>query len=254
MAKPRSRKRLQHTGIAATPLRRSRRIALRKPFRFNDLPPELRNAVYSLVSKSVLMVHLTDKLPAPAKALSQVSRSVRAESLSIHYSVNRFTVSLLYWSTSREAQQAVSRIEQWHALFGKLAAPHIRSLAIIHARISTMLESTFFQVSADTFDVPRIPHWDAFFDEYRASFLARISRHSNHFHWGRDTLDDMPLAKIYKKVFPVGIVQSRGELRLKPEALQLLLTGLQLVFPFTMQSDTSLMSAALLSQLDENTG
>jgi hypothetical protein len=245
-----SRKRLQQSDFTATPVRRSRRIALREPFRFNDLPPELRNAVYSLVSNSDVMLNLIDKLPAPAKALSQVSCSVRAESLSVHYSVNRFTVNHLEWTTIREAQQEVSRIEKWFTLFGKLAAPHIRSLAIIHACIATMLELTFFHVSQDTLQVPRIPHWDAFFDEYRASFLARISRHSNHFHWGRDMLDDMPLAKTYKKVSPVGIVRSRGKLRLKPEALQLLLTGLQLVLPFTTQSDPSLIAAALLEQLE----
>ena len=44
---PRSRKRPQHTDITATPPRRSRRITYKKPFRFNDLPPELRNTIYS---------------------------------------------------------------------------------------------------------------------------------------------------------------------------------------------------------------
>jgi hypothetical protein len=46
---PRSRKRLHNTGIAAMPLRRSRRIAYKEPFRFSDLPSELRNAIYSMV-------------------------------------------------------------------------------------------------------------------------------------------------------------------------------------------------------------
>ena len=106
---PRSRKRLQHTGIATTPLRRSRRIAFREPFRFNDLPPELRNAVYKLVLKSDKAVSLTDKLPVTAKALSQVSRSVRAEALSTHFSMNLFSANFSYWPTcSRSSARNLS--------------------------------------------------------------------------------------------------------------------------------------------------
>jgi hypothetical protein len=246
---PRSRKRLQHTNIAATPLRRSRRIAFREPFRFNDLPPELRNSIYCLVTESDDVRYLTDKLPATAKALSQVCRSIRAESLSTHFSVNRFTVKHLYWATTREAQQEVARIDKWFALFGELAARHTRALTILHMCIFTMSNSTLFSISANIHRVGKLPHWNDFFDEYRAAFLARVRRHSNHSDWGCDELDNIEKCE---KVFPVGVMRSRGELRLTPQTLQLLLRGLHLVIPVPndTQSDSSLISAALLSQLE----
>jgi hypothetical protein len=241
---PRSRKRLHHSGIPVTPLRRSRRIAFKEPFRFNDLPPELRNAVYSLIVESDIALMLTDKLPATAQALSQVSRSIRAESLSMFFSANYFTAKLSYWSTAREAQQEVSRIEQWSAVFGELVARHIRALLILHLCILTLGGGTHFSVSSDIRSVDRFTHWDAFFDEYRAAFRARIARQTNHFRWTRDMVDEMDKAE---KVYPVGAFCSIGKLRLKPDALQLLLTGLQLVIPDTTQSN---LSAMLLSQLD----
>lgn len=127
----RSRKRHRNTGIAALPLRRSVRIAHRTIFRFNDLAPELRNAIYSLVLGTNNAIQLTRRLPATAKALSQVSRIIRAESLSTYYSVNSFKVVLHYWSPD-EAQRAVSCIEEWHDLFGNLAARHVRTLSVEH--------------------------------------------------------------------------------------------------------------------------
>ena len=244
---PRSRKRLQHTGIATTPLRRSRRIAFREPFRFKDLPPELRNAVYKLVLKSDKAVSLTDKLPVTAKALSQVSRSVRAEALSTHFSMNLFSANFSYWPTAREAQQEISRIEQWSAVFGELAARHIRALLIMHMCVFTFRRGTHFSVGSDLRHVDRFTHWDAFFDEYRAAFRARIARQSNHFRWGRDVVDEMDRPEKEIKGYHVGAFCSIGKLRLKPDALQLLLTGLQLVTPDTTQSN---LSAMLLSQLD----
>ena len=128
---PRSRKRRQNPPVAATSLRRSVRIAHRTIFRFNDLAPELRNAVYTLVLESDDELKLVDKLPPSARALSQVSRIIRAESLSTYYSVNSFKVVLHYWSPD-EAQRAVSCIEEWHDLFGNLAARHVRTLSVEH--------------------------------------------------------------------------------------------------------------------------
>jgi len=189
------------------PLRRSRRIAFREPFRFNDLPPELRNAVYTLVSESDRALNLVDKLPATAKALSQVSRSVRAESLSIYYSVNDFIANFFYWPTTLRAQQEISRTDEWFALFGEVAARRLRTLLIYHLRICTLIGVTYISVpSTPHLRRPDILHrWDAFYDEYRAAFRARVARQSNHFHWDRDLLDD---ADKERKTIPVGSILS----------------------------------------------
>ena len=148
---------------------------------------------------------------------------------------------------AREAQQEISRIEQWSAVFGELAARHIRALLIMHMCVFTFRRGTHFSVGSDLRHVDRFTHWDAFFDEYRAAFRARIARQSNHFRWGRDVVDEMDRPEKEIKGYPVGAFCSIGKLRLKPDALQLLLTGLQLVTPDTTQSN---LSAMLLSQLD----
>ena len=79
----RKRKRTQDDAVAARPLRRSRRVAYREIFRLNDLPPELRNVIYSMVLRSETSLELTGNLSPTAKALSQVSRAVRIESLGV---------------------------------------------------------------------------------------------------------------------------------------------------------------------------
>jgi hypothetical protein len=240
----RSHKRFQHTSITATPLRRSRRIAFREPFRFNDLPPELRNAVYGLVLDSGYMIKLgADKLPATANALSQVSRTVRAESLSTYYSVNSFRSILTYWSNPVEVQQEISRIDGWFTLFGKLAALHIRALNVCHLGFYTLENDAYF-IGIPTNRIIQITAGDQFFEEYRTAFLAHIVRQSNHSDWTSEL--DIPLLAD----FPIGIFQTLGQLRLQPDALRLLLTGLQLAIPRTTQPDPPLIAAALLSQLE----
>lgn len=154
--------------------------------------------------KNYRALDLTDKLPATAKALSQVSRSVRVESLSIYYSVNDFTASCFYWPTTLEAQQEVSRIDEWFALFGEVAARHVRALLIWHLRIYKSMGATYLFVPS-TLHLRRMdvfPHWDAFYDEYRAAFRARIARQSNHLHWDEDLLDHVDQER--RKKFPVG--------------------------------------------------
>jgi hypothetical protein len=139
----RKRKRTQDDAVAATPLRRSRRVAFRDPFRLADLPPELRDMIYTLVLRNEVLrgfagntIAVTGKLTAEARALSQVSRAVRAESVSIYYSVNTFYAHLaqdfdstggwraLHWA------RTVSRIERWSNVFGELVAPRLPSLCI----------------------------------------------------------------------------------------------------------------------------
>jgi hypothetical protein len=241
---PRSRKRRQNPPVAATSLRRSVRIAHRTIFRFNDLAPELRNAVYTLVLESDDELKLVDRLPPSARALSQVSRTVRAESLGIYYSVNDFNACLHYWSTRNAAQQKVRHIENWYTLFGKLAAPNIRTLTMCHMSLFTMGNDTYFMTFPMIRRITIFTHGDEFFDQLRASFVARISRQSNHFRWALDRSDPK------FDMWPIGMFQALGDLRLEPEALRLLLTGLQLVIPCTTTSDESLIAAALLSQLE----
>ena len=145
----RKRKRAHDDAVATMPLRRSRRVAFRDSFRFNDLPQELRDEVYGMalrneVSHDLLgkSLQLTGKMTAEAKALSQVSRSVRAESMSIYYSENTFHAHLSHhWNSSgifraRNWVKEVSRIEDWTIIFGELAAPRLPSLRIDLARVT----------------------------------------------------------------------------------------------------------------------
>jgi hypothetical protein len=151
----RKRKRAQDDAVAAAPLRRSRRVVFRDSFRFNDLPQELRDVIYgmALVDDGEGGLELTDKLPETAKALSQVSRAVRAESMGIYYSENAFQgtfrcqwmrqrppVGRVYPVRSVLRQFVVAEvdgIEEWNNLFGGLGAPHLRALKLaLRIRIS----------------------------------------------------------------------------------------------------------------------
>ncbi|KAK5127539.1 hypothetical protein LTR85_006879 [Meristemomyces frigidus] len=62
-------------------------------FRFFDLPPELRNRIYrfALVENASVRIERTGYARPP---LLRTSRQIRAESLSIYYSENKFTVSM----------------------------------------------------------------------------------------------------------------------------------------------------------------
>jgi hypothetical protein len=238
----RSRKRLQDTGIAATSLRRSRRIAHRTIFRFNDLPPELRNAIYSMSLRynDGRAIALVADLPATAKALSQVSRTVRTESLSVFYSENGFIEYFRYWDDPNAAQQEVSHIGKWFAVFGKLAAPHLRISIIGHPRILLEGCETWLMSSGKQVE---LTHDGEYLRKLRAACLARIARQCHHFHRVHlDRLDD----------FPIGVFGASGLLRLRPEALRLLLIGLQLVAPCATLFGPSLIAAALLSKLWED--
>jgi hypothetical protein len=137
----RKRKRAHDDAVTAMPLRRSRRVAFRDPFRLTDLPPELRDIIYSMALRNEASrglvgktIALTGKLTAEARALSQVSRAVRAESMSIYYSENTFYAYLSEdWDTTGGLRalhwaKAVSRIERWSHVFGELVAPRLPSL------------------------------------------------------------------------------------------------------------------------------
>lgn len=241
----RARKRLRDTGIAAMPLRRSRRIANRKPFRFNDLPPEIRNAIYSMVLQASDFVQLTGDLEATAKALSQVSRTVRYESLGIYYSVNYFVDTIFYWDTLRQAQEKVSRNKRWVALFGKHAAPHMDALLIRTGNIVTVGTRTGFLTMENKHRIVGgrllIPHGEEFFDEYRALALARIIRQRKDFYWTLAPDESGFLA------FAEFLPHSKIDYRV--ETLRLLLTGLQQVVPSASPSAPYLEAADILAYL-----
>jgi len=128
----RKRKRAQYDDVAARPLRRSRRVAYREVFRLNDLPPELRNMIYSIAVRSEDSLELTGNLSPIAKALSQVSRAVRVESLGIYFSENDFHAYLSRYYAHRDLyyRSGIPQTEDWMILFGELATPRIRSLQL----------------------------------------------------------------------------------------------------------------------------
>ena len=130
----RKRKRTQDDAVAARPLRRSRRVAYREISRLNDLPPELRNVIYSMVLRSETSLELTGNLSPTAKALSQVSRAVRIESLGVYFSENDFHAYLSSWWDNgyRDVYytSGVPETEDWMALFGELATPRLRSIQL----------------------------------------------------------------------------------------------------------------------------
>jgi hypothetical protein len=134
----RKRKRAQDDAVAAMPVRRSRRVAFRDSFRFNDLPQELRDEVYGMALRNEVShertgksLELTGKMTPEARALSQVSRSVRMESMNVYYSENIFHVHLgPYWcrgelTRARYWVEKITLIEEWAFIFGELVAPRL---------------------------------------------------------------------------------------------------------------------------------
>lgn len=186
---------------------------------------------------------LVDDLQHTAKALSQVSRTVRTESLSMYYSENNFAETFQYWRTPLGAQQRTTDIEEWFSIYGKRAAQHIRALSILHLELYAPEGDPFVFSLRPPELLSELPHLDVFYEEMRALFLARIVRQSNHPHWAHDPKDHR------MSNHPIGLFRAFGKLRLQPEALRLLLTGLHLAVPDTTQSDPSLVAAALLEQL-----
>jgi len=189
----RKRKRARDDDVAAMPLRRSRRVAFRDSFLFNDLPQELRDEIYGMALRNKVSRHLTgkpleltDKMTAEARALSQVSRSVRAESMSIYYSENTFYAYLGYrWNamgSHRAATwtQALSRVEQWCIIFGELVAPRLPSLRLDLAKMpwhTYQTASVDFKISIqplawNTHQEPGYERSDAFEPELEAFALA----------------------------------------------------------------------------------
>jgi hypothetical protein len=260
----RKRKRTRDDAVATMPLRRSRRVAYWETFRFNDLPPELRNMIYSMLLRDEKWREVCGKLSAEAKALSQVSRAVRTQSLSIYFAENNFdSGNVVYWSTHDEAQKEVSKTEKWLAFFGNLAAPHIHALPILEGNIFTIGRHTVFfnNMTHKQFPLSGGPtklkppivfaHGDEWFEEYRTLLLARIAKERERFHWTRAS--DTPardLGTPLPSILAVARLRPHAKAGYRVETLRLLLTGLQkMVEPPIAQAAPRLTAAALLSHL-----
>jgi hypothetical protein len=129
------------------------RTSTQQPFRFLDLPPELRDIIYTFAlhpdtkapqngkppKKPQLIAGLSGS-PA-ALALSQVCRIVRRESMKAYYSKTTFVIRDLPDSvanvlhgicdfSARSAPPAPAPLDLWARTWGVLGAQHIRSLYI----------------------------------------------------------------------------------------------------------------------------
>jgi hypothetical protein len=118
-----------------------------QPFRFSDLPTELRDRIYAFAThpgternhdgeEFPITPELTtgfSKSPT-ARSLSQVSRSVRKESMEVYYSKTTFQVLNVKdtWSKRMSSPIPPNRdpMDRWVETWGVLAGPHIRFLSI----------------------------------------------------------------------------------------------------------------------------
>lgn len=118
------------------PLRRSLRLIKKQSFRFSDLPPELRNRIYALALSHKKTAHasnlpeLTAGPSTTARALSAVSKRVRAESMGTFYAENTFKFTLYHDRKMRHLSQG--KLSEWAATasLGSFATPFLRSLVV----------------------------------------------------------------------------------------------------------------------------
>lgn len=139
---PPARTRKKPATIATMPFRHHPRIIRQKPLRFMDLAPELRNNIYSFALKydTDEPLDLTGQIPRTTLSLMHLSRAVRTESLGFFYSENIFALFFSYFSPSclmdpyrlALVNAKIRVMERWVSVWGELAAPHLRSLSILH--------------------------------------------------------------------------------------------------------------------------
>lgn len=75
----RKRKRAKDDDLAAAPLRRSRRVAFRDSFRFNDLPQELRDEIYGMALRNEVSHYIYGTtLPLAGKMIPEAKAQVKS--------------------------------------------------------------------------------------------------------------------------------------------------------------------------------
>lgn len=120
----------KYTTTTAWPSHRSAHTIQRSTFRLQDLPPEIRNIVYALAMEEGKELRLVRGLTGTAKALSQVSRSIRADATRIFFSENSFVV-IVGIAIGPEGYKAdLLRVGKWAETWSPLALPYIRSLKL----------------------------------------------------------------------------------------------------------------------------
>jgi hypothetical protein len=123
--------RLKKTNNPSLPLRRSARIIKQSPFRFADLPPELRDWILALATEENQPLRLIAGLSSTAKALSQVSRAIRVEAARVFFAGYTFHVIIGYRPESQTFTHDAFRISDWARTWGLLASTDIRSLRLL---------------------------------------------------------------------------------------------------------------------------
>lgn len=122
---------LNSTGL---PPRRSARIIQQKPFRFSDLPLELRNNIYGFALQpddeedKGKYPELIDGMSDTALVLSQVSGSVREESMKVFYGQTTFQYT--YHHDPKPRTKNMMQLKRWASTWGVTAAPLLRSLVV----------------------------------------------------------------------------------------------------------------------------
>jgi len=156
-------------------------------------------------------LQLTGTMTAEAKALSQVSRAVRADSMSIYYSENTFYAHLSQdWNVSGPIRarcriNEVARDEEWSIIFGELVAPRLHSLRIELARDYWL-----------THHIGSIDFKEPF------QSLTRTAK-----PWKGFNMSEASKAEL--EAFTLAVLRPRGEIVRTATTLRLFLLGLQVI-------------------------
>lgn len=108
---------------------------------FLDLPPEIRNRIYALIPHQAWLS--VNSAPAKLKqpALAAVNRQLRAESLAVFYSQNKFVLDLRGWKDeSYPKLWTPARIfAAWILAIGDVNAGRLRSLTVFAANFRVVV-------------------------------------------------------------------------------------------------------------------